>query len=159
MNKEPQRNKKQNNGRNGKQHTPEAKEKISTSMIGNVNAEKYTEEEALKLFIEAIQIARTLKCDFVGEVSEEQLINRHVYSDLVKKYPNLKPLHTTLLSACETNCFRHTKKGQIIASAGIVNLKSNHQWTDRTENKTDITTGGMPFKISDMIEFEEDEEG
>lgn len=156
--KEPQPNKKQNNGRTGKIHTPETKEKISNGLIGNVNAEKYTEDEAFKIMVEAIKIARTEKCDFVGEVAEFQLISRNVYTDLVKKFPILKSLHLTLLHVCETNCFMHGKKGDIHAGMAIMNLKSNHQWTDRVENKTDITTGGMSFKISDLIEFDEDEE-
>lgn len=156
--KEPQPNKKQNNGRTGKKHTPETKEKISNSMIGNLNAEKYDEDEAIKIFSEAIKIAKENKLDFIGEVANEQGIYLDIYDDLIQRFPHLKILHKKLKRTCEANCFTNAKKGKIHAGVAIMNLKSNHQWTDRMENKTDITSGGMPFKISDMIEFEEDEE-
>ncbi|MDM1523833.1 hypothetical protein HX088_11205 [Empedobacter sp. 225-1] len=158
MNKEPQQKKKQNNGRTGKVHTPETKEKISNSMIGNLNAEKYDEDEAIKIFSEAIKIAKENKLDFIGEVANEQGIYLDIYDDLIQRFQHLKILHKKLKRTCEANCFTNAKKGKIHAGVAIMNLKSNHQWTDRMENKTDITSGGMPFKISDMLEFDEDEE-
>ena len=36
---------------------------------------------------------------------------------------------------CETNCFRNAKKGKIKEATAIVNLKSNHGWTDRTRTE------------------------
>lgn len=156
--KEPQPNKKKNNGRVGTKHTEETKKKISDLMIGNLNAEKYDEDEAIKIFGLAIQIAKESKLDFIGEVANEQGIYLDIYDDLIQRFPHLKILHKKLKRTCEANCFTNAKKGKIHAGVAIMNLKSNHQWTDRVENKTDITSGGMVVNFGDLIEFDEEDE-
>jgi hypothetical protein len=40
---------------------------------------------------------------------------------------------------CEANCFLHGKKGEIVPSLAIMNLKSNHGWTDRVASQNDNT--------------------
>ena len=64
------------------------------------------------------------------------LIYRDVFTYLKKKYKELKPLNKRLLSNIEANCFSHGKNGDINTAMAIVNLKSNHGWTDRVDNTT-----------------------
>lgn len=112
--------------------------------MGNKNAEKYTLEIAEKLFSDCLEIAldTTLDCnDFIGEVAQKCGTNHKLLLQLTDKFPNLKDSFEAIKSACESNCFRNGKKGKIVPSLAIMNLKSNHGWKDRT----DLTTNDKPI--------------
>lgn len=106
-------------------------------MEDNKNAEKWTLEDATDLFNKAIELTEgKSKFDFIGEVARELGTYRDVFTYLKKKYKELKPLNKRLLSNIEANCFSHGKNGDINTAMAIVNLKSNHGWTDRVDNTT-----------------------
>jgi len=104
---------------------------------GNTNAEKWTLEEATSFMNEAVELSKSKRYDFIGEVAQAQDSYKEVYNYLVDKYPSLKRLLNKLKSNCESNCFYNGKNGDIVPSLAIMNLKSNHGWTDRvtTDNK------------------------
>ena len=62
---------------------------------------------------------------------------------IIKNEPAIKAIEKKIVSNCEANCFSNGKKGNITPSLAIMNLKSNHGWTDRN----DITTGGNEINI------------
>ena len=109
-------------------------------MKGNKNAEKWTFEEAEDLLKKAIEISKKRDYDFIGEVAKKQGTYKDFYNYIVNKFTELKPLLKQIKSNCESNCFYNGKKGNIVPSMAIMNLKSNHGWTDRveTEQKTTI---------------------
>lgn len=115
--------------------------------IENKNAEKWTEEESISLFNSAIETAKKKKLDFIGEVAQELDIYRDVFTYLKDKFSDCKPLYKRLEQECEANCFSHGKKGDIVPSLAIVNLKSNHGWTDRV----DSTSGDKPLKNNIIV--------
>lgn len=118
---------------------------------GNKNAEKWSFRKAVKLFNEAIELSEEkeiyylkvgekaievegYKFDFIGEIAGElgtfhNLITTH----LPDRFPVLQRLKNQLINNLERNCYYNTKKGNIREAIGIVNLKSNHKWTDRTQ--------------------------
>lgn len=104
---------------------------------GNTNAEKWTLEEATSFMNEAVKLSKSKYYDFIGEVAQEQDSYHHVYSYLVDKYPSLKSMFNKIKANCESNCFFNGKNGDIVPSLAIMNLKSNHGWTDRvtTDNR------------------------
>lgn len=126
---------------------------------GNRNAEKWTIKKAIQLFNDAIELSleeeiyhlkqgekaievKGYKYDFIGEIARElgtfhQLITRH----LIERFPSLKRKLNILLSNLESNCYANGKKGNIKEASAIMNLKSNHKWTDRLDN----TTGDEPI--------------
>lgn len=125
--------------------------------IGNKNAEKWTLEVAEKLFIDAIELANQkedtemhsgsvnwiqtqYKFDFIGEVARELKLYKSIFTELVNKFPQLKPLHLQLIETLEANCFCNAKKGNIKEASAIMNLKSNHHWTDRAEWNGNLNT-------------------
>lgn len=130
---------------------------------GNRNAEKWTFKKSVKLFNDAIELSNRkekqyikvgseaveVECyvfDFIGEIAGElgtyhQLITQH----LPERFKSLERLKKQLLNNLERNCYINTKKGMIKEATGIVNLKSNHKWTDRVDN----TTKGEPI-IQDL---------
>jgi hypothetical protein len=147
----------------GSKHTEQTKEAISKAMEENNNAEVWALEDADKLFDRAFEMVEDeelyivaggikvdgYKHDFIGtivrELREEYKnfgkVGRKLLSDdLPNRFPHLKDRYNALLSELETNCYENTKKGKINTAIGIVNLKSNHKWTDRTESKNDNTT-------------------
>lgn len=101
---------------------------------GNTNAEKWTLEESTAFMEEALNTAKTEEFDFIGEVASHLDSYREVFVFLKDKYEECKPLYKRLQQQCESNCFSHAKKGDIVPSLGIINLKSNHGWTDRVDN-------------------------
>jgi len=111
---------------------------------GNKNAEKYNYEKAEEILSEAVVISLKQEFDFIGEVAQEIGSTYQKLSELTKKYPDLKPLYDEMKSNCEVNCFRNGKKGNINTGMAIMNLKSNHGWTDRI----DSTSKGQEIKSS-----------
>jgi hypothetical protein len=114
----------------------------------NKNAEKWTYEEAIKVFDAAVELAKTGTYDFLGEIAREQDLYLEIYDYLTDKFTDLKPYQTKLKRLCEANCFSNGKTGKIVASLAIMNLKSNHAWTDRN----DVTSGGETVKSITGIE-------
>lgn len=116
---------------------------------GNKNAEKWTIEKAEILLLNAIKLSNQKEnftvngkqiqgysFDFIGEVARElDTYHEIITRDIPKRFPELKALTNKLIKNLETNCYSNTKKGLIREATGIVNLKSNHKWTDRIENE------------------------
>lgn len=100
----------------------------------NKNAEKWTLEQSIALFENAVKVAKSKKLDFIGEVAQELDTYRDIFTYLKDKFNECKPLYKRLEQECEANCFSHGKNGDIIPSLAIMNLKSNHKWTDRIDN-------------------------
>jgi hypothetical protein len=118
---------------------------------GNKNAEKWSFKKAVKLYNESIKLTNNIityylklgekaievngyEFDFIGEIAAKlgtyhMLITR----DLPNRFPTLQRLKNQLINNLERNCYSNTKKGIIKEATGIVNLKSNHHWTDRQD--------------------------
>jgi hypothetical protein len=103
---------------------------------GNTNALVWTYEKAEALLLEAAELSKSEEYDFIGEVAKDLDTTHQTLNDLCKKYPALKTHFNTMKSNCEVNCYRNGKKGKINTAMSIVNLKSNHGWTDRVDNTT-----------------------
>lgn len=114
-------------------------------MEGNSNAEKWTIEVASKFMEEAIKLSKKKEYDFIGEVAYDLDQDKGVFNYIVDKFPQLKRLKTRLKNNCEVNCFRNIKNEYINTAAGIMNLKSNHGWTDRVQQ--DHSTLGKSLNV------------
>jgi hypothetical protein len=108
-------------------------EKISKKLQGNKNAEKWDFNNAEKLMNEALELSFNPEYDFVGEICQKLKIARSEINYFADKFPELKSTYNKILGNCEANCFRNAKKGNIKEATAIVNLKSNHGWTDRQQ--------------------------
>lgn len=131
-------------------------------MGGNIHSEKWTLEVSIAFMQDSLKLAREKKHDFIGEVARDMDSYRDVYTYLKDKYVECKPLYKKILQECETNCFSHGKNGKINTAMAIVNLKSNHNWTDRVDNtskgneiKSGVTLTPKEAKIiSDELDAE-----
>jgi hypothetical protein len=124
----------------------------------NLNAEKWDIKEAKELFEKSLEMSINKEYDFIGEIARDLNTYRDIFTYLVDKFPELKTLHKRILSNLEANCFSHTKTNKINTAVGIVNLKSNYNWTDRQQ--TDITTNGKDVNTAPIIKFvDTDEDG
>lgn len=117
---------------------------MSGAPILNKNAEHWTISEAKELFEKAYLLTLEDDYDFIGEIARSLGTYREIFTYLSDKFPELDITHKQILSNLEANCFSHTKKEQINVAIGIVNLKSNYKWTDRTQ--TDHTTNGKDLQ-------------
>lgn len=106
------------------------------SMIGNKNAESWTIEDAKGLFNDALELSYSEQYDFIGEIAKELRTYRDIFTYLTGKFPELKHTYKCIISNLEANCFSHAKNGKIKEATAIMNLKSNHKWTDRIDNTT-----------------------
>lgn len=107
----------------------------------NKNAEKWTIEEAEKFFNDALELSLNRDYDFIGEIARDLKQYKEVFTYLSDKFTSLKTIHKQIISNCEANCFYNGKKSNIVPSLAIMNLKSNHGWTDRA----DLTSGDKPL--------------
>lgn len=117
----------------------------------NKNAEKWTFEEAEKLFQQAVELSFNGGYDFIGEVAKELNTYIDVFDYLTDKFPELEKYKKQLKRNCEVNCFSNGKNGNIVPSLAIMNLKSNHGWTDRVEQKSETNITGINLK--DLVKF------
>lgn len=127
---------------------------------GNKNAEKHTEKDCIDLLDKAFKLCDEedeyivggkkvtgLKYDFIGEIASKLgAYKQFITRDIPQRFPHLNTRVEKLKAKLESNCYYNTKKGIINTAAGIINLKSNHGWTDR--NNTDITTGGKEINLT-----------
>lgn len=118
-------------------------------MAGNQWSEQWTFEESEKFLLEAVKLSESEEFDFIGEVAKAHGTYRDCYDYIVEKFPQLKKLKNQIKNNCESNCFANGKKGIIVPSLAIMNLKSNHGWTDRT----DITTKDKEISTTPSIVF------
>lgn len=122
--------------------------------IENTNAEVWTIEKANELFQSALEKSIEKEYDFIGEIARDLGTYRDIFKYLVDKFPELKQTHNRILSNLEANCFSHTKKGEINTAVGIVNLKSNYNWTDRA----DVTSGNEKIQSPPALVFKKPDE-
>lgn len=124
----------------------------------NMNAEKWTLETSTKLMTDAVELSKNTDYDFIGEIAKELDTYIDVFDYLVDKFPELKKYKNKMKRNCEANCFSNIKKENINTGAGIMNLKSNHGWTDRVQQ--DHTTQGKslnkPLLNIDPLDNEND---
>ena len=114
--------------------------------IGNTNAEKYDLDTSIKMFHDAIDMTNQRELvkvngneingyefDFIGEIAGELNTYKEIFIHLLKRFPELKNLDRQLHTNIERNCYSNGKKGVIKEASSIMNLKSNHNWTDRRD--------------------------
>lgn len=128
--------------------------------IDNKNAEKWTLEKSAELFDKADSIVKrkaeylvhgvkiqAYEFDFIGELADELEVYRDLLQrDIPNKFPEFTARFNRLKNKLETNCYSNSKKGIINTAVGIVNLKSNHGWTDKQQ--VDHTTNGKDLNIN-----------
>lgn len=107
----------------------------------NTNAEKWDEVNATQFMEDAYtlshqKVGEVYTYDFIGELARDMQQYKEVFSYLSNKFPQLKSIHNKIVSNCESNCFYNGKKQNIVPSMAIMNLKSNHGWTDRVDTTT-----------------------
>lgn len=119
---------------------------------GNQNALKWDYEASVKLFDDMLEESYT-GVDFLGTLQRKFKITRNVITLILDRYPDLKETWDLVKESVESNCYENAKKakGQAIY---IINLKSNHKWTDRIQTDTDITF--KPTDINDIFGFDEE---
>lgn len=125
-----------------------------SAAVGNKYAEKYTLEEAHKIFSQALEI---LESDpqilFIGEVAVKQKIYRELYAYLVNKFSDDEKVFNaikTIETIIEARLNKAGLTNDVNATMAIFGLKNNHGWKDRTE--TDFTFTPKPINAIEFIE-------
>lgn len=99
----------------------------------NKNAEKWDFKTAEKLMIKAAELSENPNYDFIGEVAKDLKSTKDIFDYIVNKFPELKHYKSIIKNNCEVNCFKNMKNEKINVATGMINLKSNHGWTDRID--------------------------
>ena len=133
----------------GSKHTEEAKQKISkslsVSMIGNSNAEKWTEEVVLNTLKAMLLYAEESKISLkLSILIHFKIYNRNWFSEMKEKFASVKAVFciiTAIEMICENNTYNAAYAGVANASMAKLALASHYGWTtERTENKTEQKT-------------------
>lgn len=102
---------------------------------GNKNAEKWTLKEATSFYEEALEMSKNKDYDFLGEIARDLGQYIDLFDHLTSRFPELKETKKKIMSNCQANCYSNGKNGDIVPSLAIMNLKSNHGWTDRVQSE------------------------
>lgn len=134
----------------------------------NNNAEVWKLEDSIKVFNDAIAIAKDLddyvigsgqnqttiqgyKFHYLGEIASELDLYVDLYLYLSNKFPECKTLYNKIKTKLESNCFSDSKKGIIKEATAIMNLKSNYGWTDRQQiDQTTTNTTSIKLDKTDI---------
>jgi len=122
---------------------------------GNLNAEKWTLEVSKAFLEKALLLSENPDYDFIGEIAYDLKEGKNIFDYLIDKFPELTEYKARILTNCEVNCFRNVKKENINVAIGIINLKSNHGWTDRQQ--LDHTTQGEKVNTGLQIHVSSEE--
>jgi len=128
---------------------------------GNTNAEKWNVENAKELFIKCLNTSadKSLDCnDFIGEVAQENKTTLSTLDYLKTTFPELETIYAEIKNNCESNCFRNGKKGNINAGMAIMNLKSNHGWTDRVSQDVKANVSFPILAVDPLADYESNNE-
>lgn len=131
-------------------------EKISKSMLENLNAEKYSEEKAVDIFLNAVSLTfEDDSLDFIGTVFKNVGLTRGIADHLVRRFPEtLTSLKETIKFNCESNCYENGKKGKINSTMALANLNSNHDWYNKNETKQEqtIKIENLPDELNELLD-------
>ena len=121
----------------------------------NKNGEKWDIKLATEFMQKAYELSRekegdVYKYDFIGELARDMQQYKEIFSYLSTKFPSLKGLHNKIRGNCESNCFHNGKNQNIVPSMAIMNLKSNHGWTDRVDNTTQGESINKPLSAEEV---------
>ena len=148
-----EKKKKRDNGNKGLKKSNETKSKISKAMLGNLNAELYSEEQSLDLFGQMIVMSQDNNYTFIKQLTRQFGISYDVMINLTKRFPSLQEAYKLIKDNLETNCYTASNEDKLKIQLAMLNLKSNYGWTDRVSQNTDITTGGEKLQLNNLITF------
>lgn len=130
--------------------------------LENTNAEKWTLESATELFERCLAVAKDKTSDsndFIGEVAQECGTTLSSLDYIKTKFPALQSIYNQIKSNCESNCFRNGKNHKINASLAIMNLKSNHGWTDRVQTENTNVNHNIEVTKEDLKKLGDELDG
>jgi hypothetical protein len=148
-----EKKKKRDNGNKGLKKSEETKSKISKSMLGNLNAEKYNEDEAVELFCQLLIKSQEEKYYSIKKITREYGVSSRTIEELMKRFIGLKNIYELIKENVEINCFEFANSGVLKIPLATLILKTHHNYSDKIETKTDITTGGEPLQMNNLITF------
>lgn len=122
----------------------------------NTNAKKWSEKTATALLENALELSMEPQYAWIGSIWRELAVAKSTIHDICENYPELKVTLEMVKDNCAHNCFELASDKTKHNAGYILNLKSNHGWTDRVENTNNITV--KPFNIKDLLSFDEDDE-
>ena len=127
----------------------------SKSQKGNKNAELWTKKETELFFNESLEISEKTDIYFIGTIAKELKTYRQVYEYLVNKFPVFNSVKDKIDSNIENNLFlaRLTDK-DISTPLAIFGLKNSHNWKDKTEVVSNVTTNQDTIKVVVQSEAE-----
>ena len=127
----------------------------------NKNAEVWDLEIAKELFQKCLETSHdiSLECnDFIGEVAQENKTTLSKLDYYKKKFPELESIYVEIKQNCESNCFRNGKKGKINSGMAIMNLKSNHGWTDRVSQELNANVSFPILAVDPLADYDSNNE-
>lgn len=159
----------------GKKHSEETKKKIRNSLLGNTNAEKWTEETVFEKLSEMSEVLiedskkediKEVKFIYVGTLLFHFGLNQQIWSEWRNKFEENKTISDIIKNIdeyFEQRLFTLAAKNKLNSAVSIFGLKNTHKWVDKHE----ITgENGQPlsfvFNIIDAdgtTEEEEESEG
>lgn len=110
-----------------------AKKKKDPKKLGNLNAQKYTEEDIIKIAENIKKLAPTV-CSLV-EISYKLGITQSVYYDLVDRYPLVSEANDLAKAAVSVKAWRQSYEGKGFPNVMTMAIKYHDKNTQRREKE------------------------
>ena len=122
---------------------------------GNKNAETWTEKETEIFFNKSLELSKRNDIYFIGTIAKELETYRQVYDYLVQKFPVFNSIKKDIDSNIENNLFLAGLTDKDISTPlAIFGLKNSHNWKDKTEVVSNVTTNQDTIKVIVQSEAE-----
>ena len=123
--------------------------------INNKVAEKWTKQETELFFNESLAISEKTDIYFIGTIAKELKTYRDVYNYLINKFPVFSTIKDKIDSNIENNLFLAGLTDKDISTPlAIFGLKNSHNWKDKTEVVSNVTTNQDTIKVVVQSEAE-----
>ena len=107
----------------------------------NKAAEKWTKVETESFLNKSLEISEKKDIYFIGTIAKELKTYRDVYSYLIEKFPVFRAVKEKIDSNIENNLFLAGLTDKDISTPlAIFGLKNSHNWKDKTEVVSNVTT-------------------
>jgi len=123
----------------------------------NKEAEKWTLKETESFFNESLKMSEQKDIYFIGTIASSLKSYRQIYDYLLVKYPVFNTIKEKIDCNIENNLFLAGLTDRDISTPlAIFGLKNSHNWKDKTEVESNVTTDQDGINITVSTQKESD---
>ena len=109
----------------------------SENLAGNTYGQKWTAEDAARIFQQAFDLAKNGSVTLTS-IAKELDLYPDIFEYLCERFPEFRTNKKHIEKWIEDNTFQGALNGRYNATMAIFGLKNNHGWTDKPKDEQTI---------------------